>query len=139
MSTNSLFDELQNLCRKVYGERLLSLAVFDSMARGTARPDSDVDILLIVEGLSHWRMERVEEFKPIESALRGAILSPVLKTPGEIKNGSPLLLDMVEDPVILCDHEGFFQNTLNSLRENLARLGAQRIWRGGQLVPGLET
>lgn len=130
MSTNALFDELQNLCRKTYGERLISLAVFGSMGRGTARPDSDVDILLIVEGLSHWRMERVDEFKPIESALNGVVLSPVLKTQEEINNGSPLLLDMVEDAVILYDREYFLQNALNSLRENLARLGAKRIWRG---------
>lgn len=130
MSTNALFDELQNLCRKVYGERLLSLAVFGSTGRGTARPDSDVDILLIVKGLSHWRMERVEEFKPIESALSDVTLSPILKTPEEINSGSPLLLDMVEDAVILYDCEGFLQNTLNSLRENLVRLGAKRIWRG---------
>ncbi len=100
------------------------------MGRGTARPDSDVDILLVVQGLSHWRMERVEEFKPIESALSGVMLSPILKTPEEIKSGSPLLLDMVDDAVILYDRENFLQNTLSTLRENLARLGAKRIWRG---------
>ncbi|MDQ3004557.1 MAG: nucleotidyltransferase domain-containing protein [Chloroflexota bacterium] len=130
MSTDSLFDELLLLCRKTYGERLISLAVFGSMGRGTARPDSDVDILLVVEGLSQWRMERVEEFKPVEAALGGVMLSPVLKTPEEIKNGSPLLLDMVDDVLILYDNKSFLQNTLNILRENLARLGAKRIWRG---------
>lgn len=130
MSTNALFADLEALGRKTYGERLVSLAVFGSVGRGTARPDSDVDILLVVEGLSQWRMERVEEFKPIESALNGVVLSPVLKTPGEIKSGLPLLLDMVDDAVILYDSEGFLQNTLNILRANLARLGAKRIWRG---------
>ena len=130
MTTNALFDEFQTLCRTIYGERLVSLAVYGSTGRGTARPDSDVDILLIVEGLSHWRMERVEEFKPIESALGGVLLSPVLKTPGEIANGSPLLLDMVEDAVILYDRENFLENTFEKLRANLQRLGAKRIWRG---------
>lgn len=130
MSTNVLFDKLETHCRKTYGERLVSVAVFGSMGRGTARPDSDVDILLVVEGLSHLRMERVEEFKPVESALSGVTLSPILKTPEEINNGSPLLLDMVDDAVILYDYEGFLQNTLSTLRENLARLGAKRIWRG---------
>jgi len=130
MSANVLFDKLEAYCRKAYGERLVSLAVFGSMGRGTARPDSDVDILLVVEGLSHWRMERVEEFKPVESAFNGVMLSPILKTPQEIKSGSPILLDMVEDAVILYDRDGFLQNTLGALRENLARLGAKRIWRG---------
>jgi len=130
MLTNALFDKLQLLCRETYGGRLVSLAVFGSMGRGTARPDSDMDILLIVEGLSHWRMKRVEEFKPIESALKDVPLSPILKTPGEIRNGSPLLLDMVDDAVVLYDREEFLKNSLNSLRENLKRLGAKRIWRG---------
>lgn len=125
----ALFDELHLLCHKTYGGRLVSLAVFGSMGRGTARPDSDMDILLVVEGLSQWRMERVEEFKPIESALNGVVLSPVLKTPEEIKSGSPLLLDMVDDAIILYDKGGFLQNTLNALRANLERLGAKRIWR----------
>lgn len=132
MSRNALFEELQILCRKTYGERLVSLAVFGSVGRGTARPDSDVDILLVVEGLSHWRMKRMEEFKPIESALTGVPISPILKTPDEIKNGSPLLLDMVEDAVTLYDRADFLKNTLDNLRANLARLGAKRIWRGDQ-------
>ncbi len=108
----------------------MSLAVFGSRGRGTARPDSDVDILLIVKELSQWRMKRVEEFSPIETALADVILSPILKTPDEIKNGSPLLLDMVEDAVILYDREDFLKNTLDVLRGNLTRLGAKRIWRG---------
>jgi hypothetical protein len=58
------------------------------------------------------------------------MLSPVLKTPGEITDGLPLLLDMVEDAVILYDRENFLKNRLNILRANLARLGARRIWRG---------
>lgn len=100
------------------------------MGRGTARPDSDVDILLIVEGLSHWRMKRMEEFSPIEIALGVANLSPVLKTLEEARNGSPLFLDMVEDAVILYDRENFLKNTLDGLRANLTLLGAKRIWRG---------
>ena len=130
MSTQVLFDKLQSLCRETYGDRLVSLAVFGSRGRGTARPDSDVDILLIVKELSQWRMKRVEEFSPIETALADVILSPILKTPDEIKNGSPLLLDMVEDAVILYDREDLLKNTLDVLRGNLTRLGAKRIWRG---------
>lgn len=130
MATYVLFDKLQALCQNLYGKRLVSLAIFGSTGRGTARPDSDVDVLLVVEGLSQGRMKRVEEFKPVESGLSAFMLSPILKTPEEIKNGSPLLLDMVDDAVILYDRDGFLQNTLNHLRENLARLGAKRIWRG---------
>ncbi|MFZ5909709.1 MAG: nucleotidyltransferase family protein [Chloroflexota bacterium] len=132
MVSQALFEKLRNLCRDVYGARLVSLAVFGSVGRGNARPDSDVDILLVVEGLSHWRMKRVEEFTPVETALGDVILSPVLKTPDEIKDGSPLLLDMVEDAVILYDRGDFLKDTLSSLRARLSHLGAKRIWRGDQ-------
>ncbi|MBA4379606.1 MAG: hypothetical protein C0393_02785 [Anaerolinea sp.] len=126
----NLLEELRVACQKNYGKRLVSLAVFGSVGRGTARPDSDMDVLLVVEGLSLWRMERVTEFQPVEDTFSGVMLSPVLKTPQEIKSGVPLLLDMVEDAVILYDRNAFLQTTLNHLRASLARLGAKRIWRG---------
>lgn len=130
MNTTTVFDRLRSLCHETYGARLISLAVFGSTGRGTARPDSDLDVLLIVEGLSHWRMERVKEFEPIERALGNVMLSPILKTPAEIANGSPLLLDMVDDAVILYDRADFLKTALDTLRANLHRLGAKRIWRG---------
>lgn len=45
-----------------YGERLVSMAIFGSYARETYRQDSDLDILLIVEGLPDVRTKRVKEF-----------------------------------------------------------------------------
>jgi len=130
-----LLNHVARLCREQYGERLVSLAVFGSVGRGTARPDSDVDLVLIVRDLPNGRIARVREFAPIEVALEIATkdhieLSPVFKTPKEIANGSPLLLDMIEDARILFDRNDFFKNTLNGLKERLQRLGARRIWRG---------
>ncbi|WP_211230099.1 nucleotidyltransferase family protein [Desulfovirgula thermocuniculi] len=37
--------------QEVYGNRLVSLAVFGSVGRGTPRPDSDIDLLLVAESL----------------------------------------------------------------------------------------
>jgi hypothetical protein len=130
METITVFDELKSLCKETFGARLISLAVFGSTARGTARPDSDLDVLLIIEGLSHLRMERVKEFEPVERALGKIMISPILKTPTEIANGSPLLLDMVDDAVILYDRGNVLKKTLDTLRANLEQLGAKRIWRG---------
>jgi hypothetical protein len=58
------------------------------------------------------------------------MISPILKTPTEIANGSPLLLDMVDDAVILYDRGNVLKKTLDTLRANLEQLGAKRIWRG---------
>jgi predicted nucleotidyltransferase len=128
-------DRLASLCKEHYGKRLVSLAVFGSVGRGTARPDSDVDLLLVVEGLSSRRLERVDEFSVIEHAMRDSLkdnveLSPIFKTPEEIQQGSPLLLDMVEDVRVLFDRDNFLRNALTNLQARLESLGARRIWLG---------
>jgi uncharacterized protein len=135
MDRTNLLDRLTSLCKQHYGAALVSLVVFGSVGRGTSRLDSDIDLLLIVKDLPNGRIARVSEFALIEVAMSNAInsrfdLSPVFKTPEEIENGSPLLLDMVEDGRVLFDRDGFFQNIITDLKERLRRLGARRIWQG---------
>lgn len=100
-----------------YGGRLVTCAVFGSVGRGTARHGSDVDLLLIVRNLPSGRMRRREEFLPVEDRLGPLLatcagadglptLSPVLKAPDEVRSGSPLFPDMVEDARILFDEGG---------------------------------
>jgi hypothetical protein len=130
-----LMNRLTSLCKEHYGERLISLAVFGSVGRGTPRPDSDIDLLLVVKDLPIGRIARVKEFAAIEIAHGTATkdrieLSPIFKTPEEILNGSPLFLDMVEDVRMLFDREDFFKNILKNLKNRLQRLGARRIWQG---------
>ncbi len=142
--TSSVFDELltavAGACRAHYGTRLVSLAVFGSVGRGTPRPDSDLDLLLIIDPLPDGRMPRVAEFDAIERAVVPALdaargrdvttrLSPVFRTPSELQLGSPLLLDLTEDARLLVDEGGALARRLEALRARLAVLGAKRIWR----------
>lgn len=124
-----------------YGSRLVSVAVFGSVGRGTQREDSDIDFLIVARGLPRGRTARVEEFLPVEQRLEAWLappraelmpvaLSPVLKTPDEVEAGSPLFLDMVEDARILHDEDGFLAAYLERLRQRLVALGSRRIWRG---------
>lgn len=126
---------------KYYGDRLVSLVLFGSAARGTQRFDSDVDFLIVAKDMPRGRMSRVREYMAVEQALEpfmkalradgiNTYLSPVFKTPEEAEAGSPLFLDMVEDAKIVFDRDGFFARRLDRLRERLAALGAKRIWRG---------
>jgi predicted nucleotidyltransferase len=139
------FDELLGAvtaaCRRHYGPRLVSLAVFGSVGRGTPRPDSDLDLLIVAVDLPLGRVPRVTDFASVEAEVADVFhrarsvgvtgeLSPVLKTPSEVELGSPLFLDMLEDARILVDQEDFLARTFERLRRRMAQLGARRIWRG---------
>jgi predicted nucleotidyltransferase len=138
---DSLIEALLAACRAHYGERLVSLAVYGSVARRAQRFDSDLDCLLVVEGLPHGRMRRVQEFGAVEAQLASRLRalaeagivtepSPVFKTPEEVERGSPLFLDLTEDARLVHDRDGFLARYLEGLRQRLGRLGARRVWRG---------
>jgi predicted nucleotidyltransferase len=136
-----LVDACAEACRTVYGDRLVSMAVFGSVGRGAARPDSDIDLLIVASPLPDGRIPRMQEFEQVEVVLRDDLLaaardgvatrlSPIVRTPAEVDAGSPLLLDMVDDAQILLDRDGFLAGVLQRLRERLAARGARRVWRG---------
>jgi predicted nucleotidyltransferase len=138
----TILKEIPAAAFAVYGDRLVSLAVFGSVGRGVPRFDSDIDLLVVATGLSRRRLRRVEEFAAVEELLAPALsraavagvktaLSPVFKTPAEVQAGSLLFLDMVEDARLLYDRDGFLAGFLIGLRERLQALGARRVRRGG--------
>lgn len=127
--------------KSFYGKRIISVAIFGSAARETQRFDSDVDILIIVEGLPKGRMRRVREFEAVEERVEPLLkslqkegintyISVIIKSPDEALKGSPLFLDMVDDARILLDKNRFFSGIIGRLRNRLKELGAKRIWKG---------
>jgi predicted nucleotidyltransferase len=136
-----LVKRLSEEAEDFYQERLITVAVFGSVARQTATIESDIDLLIVATDLPRGRVKRVSEFIAIESRLKKEIkelegsgihtwLSPVIKTPEEVLSGSLLFLDMIFDGLILYDRNDFFKNFLNSFKERLQSLGAKRIVQG---------
>jgi HEPN domain-containing protein/predicted nucleotidyltransferase len=128
-------------CSQVYGARLVSFAVFGSLGRGTPSPNSDLDILLVVTKLPAGRLARMNEFGKVELMVAEeledlhrlgiwASLSPILKTPAEVRIGSLLFLDMVTDAVVLFDQDGFLTRYLEDLAARLSALGAKKVRTG---------
>jgi len=136
-----LMERLLPEVQAVYGARLVSLAVFGSVGRGTPGFDSDLDFLIIARDLPPGRMKRIREFDLVEERLAPLLdslkgegvntsLSPVIKSPEEASLGGPLFLDMVEDARILFDADGFLAGILARLGDRLKALGSRRVRLG---------
>ncbi len=134
---SKLLKELLN----VFGDDLISVVVYGSVARGDAKRDSDIDVLIVVENLPKSRFERLSKYLKAEERLDDMLyslfkegyavtISPILKSREEAEKTSPLYLDMVEDAVIVYDRGGFFESILRRLKAKLESLGAERIWVG---------
>lgn len=120
---------------------MVSVVLYGSVARGEAGRDSDVDLLVVVEGLPRSRFKRQDLFMEVEEEVEPLLarladegyrvdFSPILKTPEEAERVTPLYLDMVEDAVLLYDRGGFFEGVLRRLRRRLEELGAERVRLG---------
>jgi len=144
-----LLSKLLAACRQHYGARLVSVAVLGSVGRGTPHPDSDLDLLIVADGLPDGRLARARDFQAVETALGPSLaeahaagldpdLSPAFKTPAEVELGSLLFLDLIDDARLLDDRENFLRDMLASFQERLWRFGARRIWRGNAWILDLK-
>ncbi|MHB1420325.1 MAG: nucleotidyltransferase family protein [Bacillota bacterium] len=124
-----------------YGNRLVTLGVFGSVGRGKPRADSDIDLIIVAEGLPGGRLKRIQEFEQIEDKLElsmhrlkksgiNTYLSPVIKSPAEVKAGSLLFLDMIDDTFFLYDRQDYFRLFLQDFQKRLVLLGARKVKRG---------
>jgi predicted nucleotidyltransferase len=122
--------------RAALGERLVSVVLFGSRARGDAKPESDWDLLVIAEGLPARYMER-HSFLRRRLPPATAGVSLLAKTPSEFESYlPPLYLDIALDGKILYDPRGFAATKLNYLRGLIEGAGLFReqttagdIWR----------
>ena len=112
---------------------LISIVLFGSVARHEARPTSDIDVLLVAEGLPRRPADRRQPSLDAWEAARTACALPpvewnlIVKTPDEARYRSPLYLDMVEDAVLILDRGRFFEAVLAGMRARMRELGSRRV------------
>jgi predicted nucleotidyltransferase/DNA-binding HxlR family transcriptional regulator len=129
------------LLRDLLGERLLSVMLFGSVARGDWDRDSDIDVLIVAEG---WEDKpvwvRIKELRRAKEALEESLeYSEALKagyfpivqnytlSVEEAKGFNRVYLDAVVDGIILYDKNGFLTGVLQSLRKRLGEMGSVRV------------
>ncbi len=138
----SILESLKEELGNCLGENLTSIVLYGSYARGQTTVDSDVDILIIAEGLPHSSLERQAIFTKIlnelEIPLRKGLhqtgwfpyISAILKTPQEADRISRIYFDMIDEAKIIFDKDGFFRSLLRKVEKKLKELGAKRIQVG---------
>lgn len=115
------------------GERLVSLVLFGSVARGQVRETSDVDLLAVAKTMPRSLADRRQVFLDRWHRLRSERGLPwvewnlIVKTPEEAVYRSPLYLDMVTDARFLFDRDGFFEHVLDGMRERMRELGSRKV------------
>lgn len=135
----TLIEEFIRLLVAEFGDRVVSVLVFGSVARGTARPDSDIDLCVVIRDLPPSRYRRHQLLAPVLAAVRSgrtygdAIrrgytpdFSVLLYTPDEVKDPKPIFLDMIEEAVFILD-DGTMKTKLESLRRRLRELGSRKV------------
>ncbi|MDI6890883.1 MAG: nucleotidyltransferase domain-containing protein [Thermodesulfovibrionales bacterium] len=133
-----------HLVQEKLGDQIISIVLYGSVARGTARPSSDVDLLLIVRETYTEYWKRLQPLLPILRHLRkescwkkledkglSPFLSLLVFSLEEAKENRYLYLDMVDEAYILVDREDFFQRKLGEIRQRLQELGAKKVRRNG--------
>jgi len=118
---------------------LISIAVFGSVARGEAKPWSDLDVLLVSERFPESYSERVEIAVDIIDPIRYLKLwlwrskgvycniELLMLTREEAAITQPVYLDMVFDSIIVYDKDGFLKGVLERLMSRLRELESERV------------
>ncbi len=128
--------KFKQLLKERFGDNLISLVLYGSVARGAARDESDIDLLIILKDAPPYYYQRIEPVIDIELKLRkitsettGAtpIFSTIILSKEEAMENRNIFLDMIDDSIILYDKNDFFKNRLKELKKRLVQLGSKKV------------
>ena len=120
------------------GDSLMGILLFGSVARGEARMNSDVDLLVVAEGLPSSYMERARIMARVVEKTRGERIKlfskgihPTLQiiayTPEEMEVFRALYFDLAVDGIILYSRRGYVEELLRKIRRTLEESKARKV------------
>ncbi|MBI5883860.1 MAG: nucleotidyltransferase domain-containing protein [Elusimicrobia bacterium] len=133
-----LLEKFRELLAKRLGDSLVSIILYGSVARGDSGPDSDLDILVVVEDAdadaanavldAKLGLERDPVCAPYRDPKFGTIpvLSCLTLTRSQAGQNRWLYLDMTEEAVFLFDRDDFFKKRLGMVKAGMERLGSRK-------------
>lgn len=108
--------------------------IFGSTARGTAACSSDLDLLVVCDGIHPKPHRRGEEIARIKRHLPGLALDILLLTPQEVesnfRNHNPLFLDIAVEGIILIDRGGWLECLMGEVRGYIKQRGLKKTDHG---------
>ena len=120
---------IEDYLKRLQGHNVRSIILFGSVARGEAREDSDVDLLVIASGLPDIK-KRYDDLLP---ARKPARIDDIWMTPEELEEmvdaKTGFLMDALMEGVVLLD-DGTVKEARKRLKESLKRLRARRLKHG---------
>ena len=141
------------LLSRSYKERLISVCVYGSVARGSAGETSDVDMLVVIDGLRGSVGKRLEDLyeaiAQIESERRFLYRNSVYTdlsffplSPDEAYRFLPIYLDIIDGGAIVFDKGRFLEKIFSKCRSLIARSGVEKVttrhgwfWRLNPAMP----
>jgi len=131
--SSSVFKKIVSCYEEYLGDRLISIILFGSHARGDAKETSDYDLFIIADGLPLKPFQRKLFIRKLLQGQFEKRLCIIAKTREEMLNNFPsLFLDIGLDGIILFDKEDFFKHLQIKIKEIIHQAGLKRKRRNGE-------
>ncbi|MBS3968007.1 MAG: nucleotidyltransferase domain-containing protein [Truepera sp.] len=131
--------QVAEILKDGYQDKLVSVCLFGSAARGQLRKGSDIDFLVVLKEAYQTYPKRVKELMPLLASIRESEeyerlegfalnLEPsfLISTVDEVMRHPPLLIEIAQEGKILFDRDDFLKQELNKVRKAMVRLGSVR-------------
>jgi len=122
-----------------FQDKLVSIVLFGSIARGEGKGESDIDLLIVIKDLPERYSERLKLFNEAVNGIGRLrlelwekkrvypLIDPIILTPEEASTNHPFYLDMVDGSILIFDRGNFMERKLEKLRNRLKELKARKV------------